>query len=133
MSHWVRAKSKITDKEHLQQALDEMGIKHKEGGHVTGYQKEKADILLENGRVGLRQQEDGTYEMVGDFYYADSQKLKKYYGNTEKFIEDLQGQYMKVEVKEKMDNLPGQWVCGTETTDNEGNIIMEFNPSGYTY
>jgi hypothetical protein len=94
MSHWTKVKTKLTNREHLKKALDRMGLDFSEGNHkITQYKTtEKAELKLDNA-VGLSQQKDGTWAMVGDFWHSKNPKLKKYYSKTGLFNKELETNY----------------------------------------
>lgn len=116
MSHWIKSRTKMTEKKHIVEGLAAMGIEATEGGKIRASysarsETEGVDIRINHG-VGLRQQEDGSWELVGDFY---STNQSKYYNREQKFLEDLQGKYCVSQAKERIASLGGGWVI----TDNE--------------
>ena len=128
MSHFTRIKTKLSSTEHLKKALTRMGLKFEEGNHtITQYgTSEKAEIKLDNA-VGFSRQEDGTFAMVGDFWHSTNTELRKYYGKTKQFDQDVSTAYAIEEVKT---NLEGQnfFCTGNEAAEigQDGLITMTF-------
>lgn len=104
MSHFTRVSTKIKDLSILKKAVNRLGFSFVEGVfEVSKYgQKEFAQLKLDDD-VGMSLQKDGTYSMVGDFYYAKNQKLRSYYGKTNKFAADLITAYSIEEAKVKLE------------------------------
>lgn len=77
-----------------------MGLKVEEGNFtITQYgQSEKAEIKLDNA-VGMTRNQDGTWEMVGDFYHAQDRKLSKYYSRTDQFNTEISTKYAVEQAK----------------------------------
>jgi hypothetical protein len=122
MSHWTKVKSEIKDKELLKKALTQLGWHYEEGNFkITQYgTTEKAEILLDskNKALGLSQQEDGTWALVGDPYHTPyDHVLHKYYRQEKKFLEDLGTSYAISEAKEKLEDQ------GFECTENEKGVV----------
>jgi len=99
-SHWTKVKTKLKNKEHVKKALTRMGLSFTEGNHtITQYNTtEKAEIKLDDA-VGLSQQKDGTWAMVGDFYHSRNPKLRKFYNNTKQFNQELETGYAVEEAR----------------------------------
>lgn len=107
MSHWVKVQTKMQDLDNICAALDRMGQKYQraeEGKSLTvSAEGQNAEVQViindKKGRndVGIKQQADGTFAFVGDFYYTGL--------NQSKFKEDLQGQYAVVETVDNLENL----------------------------
>ena len=95
-----------------------MGLKYQVGDHkITQYgTTSKAEIKLDDA-VGLSQEKDGTWSMVGDFYHSHNPKLKKYYGNAERFNKDLSTQYGVAEAFIRLEDQG--YIC---TENEEGNV-----------
>lgn len=125
MSHWIKTKTKMVEKKYIMDGLAAMGIKVTENEKIrAAYSSrsstEDVDIKINEG-VGLRQQKDGSWELVGDFYGTN---MSRYYGRDNQFIEELQGKYCVAQAKDKIANLGGGWVI----TDNEN---AEIDQNGY--
>lgn len=105
MSHWTKVKTKLKSLDLIKKALETMGLSYTEGKHTISQYgtSEKAELKLDNA-VGLSEQKDGTYSMVGDFWHASrGSKLKSYYGNSKKFTAELSTAYAVEEAKESME------------------------------
>lgn len=104
MSHFTKLKTKISSKEYLKKALKRMGFEYEEGSfNVSQYgTTEKAEILLDQA-VGFSLQEDGTWSMVGDFYHAKQQSLRKFYSKNQQFTDELTTAYTVEEVKSNLE------------------------------
>lgn len=120
MSHWTKIKTKLRNMEMVKKALGRMGIEYQEGTFTIGRygNKEQAQLKLDE-HVGLSQQEDGTFAMVGDFYYSKNQKLRQYYNNSQKFTADLTTGYAIEEAKQELEDK--QFFC----TENENAEVGE--------
>lgn len=95
MSHWTKIKTNISNREILLRALTRMELEYQIGQFlIERYgSSEQAQILL-CPAVGLSLQDDGTYALVGDCYYAPrGHKLHRYYENETKFSTDLATAY----------------------------------------
>jgi len=92
MSHFTRIKTALVKKEHIVQALRDLGYKPAEGDvQIRGYggQKTSVDIMIETKNVGYDigfAKAGGHYEIVADWY-----GIKDI--NQEKFIKQLQQRY----------------------------------------
>jgi hypothetical protein len=122
MSHWIKTKTKMIEKKHIMAGLEKMGFNAIEGGKIRtsygyGGRTEEVDIKI-NDSVGLKQQEDGSWALEGDFYGT---KHQKYYNKENQFIKELQGQYCVAKAKAKIADLGGGWVI----TDNEEAAVDE--------
>jgi hypothetical protein len=126
-------KTTVKNKDYVKKALQRMGLEFEEGNFtIKQYGKsEKAEIRLANA-VGLSQQADGTWAMVGDPYHVDRRgkngKLRDYYGKAKKFGQELSTAYAIEESKGELEN--HQFFC----TENEeaqvgadGKITMVFS------
>lgn len=128
MSHWIKTKTKMMEKKYIMGGLAAMGINATENGKIRAAyssrsENEEVDIKINNG-VGLRQQKDGSWELVGDFYNTS---MSKYYGRDQEFIQQLQGQYCVAQAKDKVASLGGGWVITDNEeaeVDKEGFIVM---------
>ena len=124
MSHWVKTTTKMKEKKYMMAGLKAMGIEAQEGNNLTirghwssSRDKDHVDIKINEG-VGLRQTQDGSWEMVGDFYGT---RHSQWYGKDKQFMEKLQGQYCVAQVKDRISQLPGGWTF----TDNEAGEVDE--------
>lgn len=122
MSHWTKVKSEIKDKELLKKALSQLGWQFEEGNFkITQYgTTEKAEILLDskNKALGLSQQEDGTWALVGDPYHTPyDHVLHKYYRQEKKFLDDLGTSYAIADAKEKLEEQ------GFEVVENDKGVV----------
>jgi len=92
MSHLTRVKTQIKDLESVRAALAEMGLTLEGAGTVAGGGRTapvEALLKVKGGHdVGFARQQDGTYEMVGDWYYAGRQL-----GGQEQFVGRMQQLY----------------------------------------
>lgn len=136
MSHWVRCKMKVTSEATLKKALQRVGWEFEEGTfEISNYgQSAEAKILLgrhkdtSNPVMGLAQQKDGTWSLVGDPYYVKSSSpIRKYYQQTGKFSRDLQNAYALEDGIQKIKDL-GFYCCENESAqeDAEGKVSMVF-------
>ncbi len=71
MSKFVKVKTQLRDVALVKQALDELQIHYEENQQYTHYWSKKqaaVPILIMSGgsKFGLREDNDGVYEMVGD-------------------------------------------------------------------
>lgn len=125
MSHLIKANVKITNKNHLLSALDRL---HWQYSNAQGQVKfgETADIVLGTGAVGLQQQRDSSWQIVGDPYY-DQSNLREYYGRTEKMIADLQTSYNIVEAKDRLQTMGYQCIENEEGTVKNNVVRMVFD------
>jgi hypothetical protein len=96
-----------------------MGLTFNEGNFtITQYGKSsKAEIKFDEA-VGLSQQKDGTWMMVGDFYHSNNSKLRCYYGNQNKFKQDIQVAYS---IEEANDVLESQGFSCIENAEGKIN------------
>lgn len=136
MSHWVKCKMKVTSKETLKKALQRLEWNFEEGSFkVSQYgQSANAEILLGRNKstdapaVGLSQQKDGTWSLVGDPYYVNRDSpIRQYYQKTDKFSRDLQNAYALEDGINKLQDL-GFWCSENQSAqvDTEGNVTMLF-------
>lgn len=136
MSHFTKCQTKLTDKDLLIKALSRLGWEHEVGNFtVTQYgTSEKAEILLSRdsynksaNALGLSQQKDGTWAMVGDPYHAASQKMRGYYRQEAKFNGDLSTAYA---IEEGIAKLSDQGYYCSENAEAkigaDGMITMTF-------
>lgn len=136
MSHFTKVATTLTNKDTLIKALQRLGWEHEVGNFsVTQYgTTEKAEILLSRDNydknklaLGLSQQKDGTWSMVGDPYHAISQKMRGYYRQEAKFNADLSTAYA---IEESISKLSDQGYYCTNNADakvgEDGMITMTF-------
>ena len=105
MSHFVKAKTTITDREVLKKALVRLGWNFEEGNFsITQYgQTSKAEIKFSDA-LGLTQEADGTWSMVGDPYHHHGKDgLNRYYRQEAKFAADLGTAYAIEDAKQKLE------------------------------
>ena len=92
MSHLTRVKTQIKDLTAVRSALQEMGMTLEGAGVVTGGGRTaevEALLRVKGGHdVGFSRQADGSYEMVGDWFYAGSQL-----GGQDQFVGRMQQLY----------------------------------------
>lgn len=118
MSHFTKIKTKLRDRAMIKKALGRMGLSFEEGEfNIARYGKSETAQIKLNKDVGLSVQKDGTWAMVGDFYYSSNQKLKRYYNNNAQFNSDLSTAYAIEEAKETLTSQ--QFFC---TENEEGNV-----------
>lgn len=128
MSHFVKVKSKLTDKDLLVKGLERLGYKVEIGDFVvTEYgQSSTAQIKLDKA-LGLSLQEDGTYSFVGDPYHATNQKVRNLYNKLDNFTKELTTAYS---IEEAIKNLGEHQFFCTENTEGsvgeDGMITMCF-------
>lgn len=119
MSHFTKVKTEIKDREMLKNALKHLGWNYEEGNFkITQYgTTSKAEIKFSNA-LGLSQETDGTWTMVGDpYHHHGTDGLNRYYNNQKKFTEDLGTAYAVCEAKEKLS------AEGFECTDNDKGVV----------
>ena len=71
MSKFVRVKTQLRDPALIKQALDDLQLQYEEDAeyvHLWTKTRTPVPILVQQGQTtfGLREEEDGVYEMVGD-------------------------------------------------------------------
>ena len=98
MSHFTKCDLKITNLVALKKALADMGLtfneaKNEQGVVVRGYKGAtlNAAVSIDMGKydIGVVQQQDGTYELVSDWWGVETTR-----GVTEKeFVEELTQKY----------------------------------------
>jgi hypothetical protein len=98
MSHFTKCDLKITNLEALKRALAARDYKfteasNEQGVEVRGYkgQKLNAELSIDMGKydIGVVKQQDGTYEIVADWWGVETTR-----GTTEKeFVEEVNQQY----------------------------------------
>lgn len=105
MSHWTKVKLQISDEETLVRALKRMGCGNVHTGshRISQYGTTDTASVWVDEAVGFKEEADGTYSMIGDFYHSNDRTMRNYYGNNDKFQRDLNAAYgiedaiMKVE------------------------------------
>ena len=128
MSHWTKVKTKLTDVNHVKNALTRMGFTFQEGNFtVTEYgTSEKAEILLDKA-LGLSLQEDGTWAFVGDPYHCKTQDLIKYYRKLDELTLKLSTNYAVAEAEHNLTAQGFMWTDNQEAeVDEEGFINLTF-------
>ena len=117
MSHIVKAKLSINNESVLKKALTRMGLNYEEGEFALTGTNQKVQLLLERDHLGLQRQQDQSFMLVGDPYYCQNAKLRKYYNHVEQFDRDVKTAYAVVETTEQLETMG--FVC----TDNaEGKV-----------
>lgn len=120
MSHWVKIKLQLNDEATLVKALTRMGFKAQVGKFtISQYGQSEAATIRVDEAVGFSKQADGSYAMVGDFYHARGQELKKFYGKNNDFQQQLNVAYGIEDAKQKLEDLG----MGFEITENEEGVI----------
>lgn len=126
MSHFVRSKSQIKNKELLKKAFQHMKLPFEEGNFVVDLYgtQENVQFLLSRdrnnssvGALGFKLEKDGTYSLVGDPYHCASPQLSKYYRKQDQLTHDLTTAYTFVETKDKLADQ------GFELTENEQAVV----------
>lgn len=117
MSHKTEIKTELNNKEYLKKALDKLGFKYTESknGEVVQTQgrygvHEEVDIRIDgtqsknlSGAVGFKENTDGTYTAVGDFYGLTNDQGERL---TEQKLKGVVTGYSKdAEINESMMNL----------------------------
>ncbi len=101
MSHFTKIKTKLIKKEHIVNALRDLGFQPKEGiVEIRGYNgiKTKVDVMAptKNRGYDIGFKKDGeTFELVADWYGIDDI-------NSEKFLEQVQQRYAYHAVTSRM-------------------------------
>lgn len=101
MSHFTKIKTKLVKKEHIVNALRDLGFQPKEGSvEIRGYEgiKTKVDVMAptKNRGYDIGFKKDGeTFELVADWYGIDDI-------NSEKFLEQVQQRYAYHAVTSRM-------------------------------
>lgn len=115
MSHRIEARSKVTDRNYLIQAIQALGW--------TFSEARNGEIKLGNGSLSLTQNQDDTWNITGDPYYDDG-VLNQYYNNTPKLLADIQTQYNKVMTEDKLSYL-GYHLSQEEETVEEITLVFD--------
>ena len=86
---------------------------------------EHADIMLED-KLGLAQQSDGTWMLVGDPYYT--QNYRRYYGQADQLLAALSTAYLTIDATDKLNALGFTCIENEEALINtqDGKIQMVF-------
>lgn len=132
MSHMVKVKMSLKNKEMLKNALTRLGYKFKEGNFtISEYGKsEKAQIQLDKS-LGLSQQKDGTWAFVGDPYHCKTQKLSKFYGKMNQLTNQVSTAYAIEDAKETLENQQFFCIENKEgTVGEDGMITMVYERLG---
>lgn len=133
MSHKTKIKTKLDNKQYLIKGLEKMGFNiqvAEEGQSLTTKSmygvEEPVDILITKTPgnntsyqrdVGLKEQEDGTFTAIGDFYHlrdANGNKLSE-----KKFAGIVTAYSKEEEVTDRLSNLMFQMEDGTREESNE--------------
>ncbi|MCK9428997.1 MAG: DUF1257 domain-containing protein [Candidatus Omnitrophica bacterium] len=124
MSHKSEVKLELNNKEYLLKSLTSLGFSYLEAeegktlrtkGNYSVH--EEVDILItdNNSCVGFKQQSDGTYKAIGDFYGLH--KNGKSY-NTEIMSQEVTSHAKEAEVIERLAALSFSLEEGTRTENN---------------
>jgi hypothetical protein len=130
MSHWTKVQLKITDQDTLVKALRRMGASEVQVGKKTITQygtSEVADVWLDNA-LGFKQEADGNFSMIGDFYHSRG-PFRKFYAKNKLFEEELNAAYGIEDTIAKIEGLNmGFSLTGNEECeeDENGMIRLEF-------
>lgn len=137
MSHFVKAKTAITDRSLLKKALQRLGWEFQEGNFkITQYgTTSKAEIKFSDA-LGLTMEEDGTYSMIGDPYHhrdtGGKNGLEKYYRQEKKFAADLGTAYAIEEAKQKLEEMQFNWTDNTDAkVGSDGQITLTFESEAW--
>lgn len=96
MSHFVRIKTRVTERQHLVAALQAMHLRYRESEReeliVRGfvYNTERAEIVIDTGTpydIGLRRREE-SYETVADWLGVEEGAIRQ-----ETFMQQLHREY----------------------------------------
>lgn len=117
MSHHIKVRSKVTEKDYLIEALKKLGWVYSLNAH-TG------EITLgDQNALSLVQNKDGTWSVTGDPYY-DNGKLRQYYNNTPQLLADIQSSYNQIMAKDKLSQL-GYYLSQEEETAEEVTLVFD--------
>jgi hypothetical protein len=133
MSHFIKASTQVRDRDLLKKALVRLGWKFEEGNFkITQYgQTSKAEIKFSDA-LGLTQEADGTWSMVGDPYHHNGQNLRKYYRQEKQFAADLGTAYAIEEATQKLENMQFHCVDNAEgSVDKDGLIHLTFESQAW--
>ena len=101
MSHFTKIKTKLVNKEHLVQALRDLGFQPEEGQvEIRGYSgiKTKVDVMAPTSNPGYDigfKKADKTFELVADWYGINDI-------DSEKFLNQVQQRYAYHAVTSRM-------------------------------
>lgn len=132
MSHWIKVGTKMDKLDHIAQALDRMGQKYeladdKKLSVKAAGNSSEVDILIVDERnkkeIGMKQQKDGTFAFVGDFYYTGI--------NQQQFTNKLQGNYCVAEAVDRLGS-QGFFVDNEDDLELNKDGLIEFTCSNYT-
>lgn len=145
MSHYTKCKTKLTDKECLVKALEDLGFRHGQvkvhntPQHLFGYQGDKreqtAEIILPRqyvggaaNDIGFKLQEDGTYGAIISDYDkgntsadAKSKHAKGCRGYSDKWLKKLNQRYTYHKVKE---SVSAQGFFVEQESEENGEIFL---------
>jgi SOS-response transcriptional repressor LexA len=119
MSHFVRVRTQIREREHLVQALRDLHLRFQEGQSITvrGYagNREAAEVVVDTGSkydIGFRRQA-GEFEVIADWWGVETstsigrtsfvqQVSQRYSYNV--IHEQAREQYLVVEEEQELEN-----------------------------
>lgn len=111
MSHWIKAETKCSNRTILVGALSKMGISVLGENQTVATYGNKATAELVIGKnhsqtpvVGMARQENGNYSMIGDPYYATQESVRKFYGKTQQFQQELQKNYCVIDATTRLES-----------------------------
>lgn len=119
MSHYVKASTTVRDKNLLKKSLTRLGWEFQEGDFtITQYGKSSKAQIKFSEALGLVQEADGTWSMVGDpYHHHGKDNLRKYYRKEKEFATDLGVAYAVEEARDQLENMQFQCI------DNEAGKI----------
>jgi len=104
MSHFIKAKVQVKDKSILEKALRSLGLTVYGKAIVeVSHQKETVDISFDRS-LGMKQMQDGTWELVGDPYYSGNNFLRGFYKKEDQLTKKIAVQYMVEKAKIDLQN-----------------------------
>jgi hypothetical protein len=94
MSHFTRLRTTIKDREVLERCLEEMGYDVLEGGRISGFSgRRRVDLRVPVRRgyeIGFKQAQDGTYEVIADWWGVEGTNSGDFSRRLERQFEDIQ-------------------------------------------
>jgi hypothetical protein len=129
MSHFVTIRTQLREREHLLQALRDLGFsfKEEEGSKVRGdaTREEQAEIVADAGGgygIGFRLKE-GEYEVVADWYSIQSATSLR----RERFFQQLKQRYAYHVIRNQAKE---QNLIVEEEKLEDGNIVLVLSERG---
>lgn len=94
MSHFTRLRTAIKDREVLERCLEQMGYDVLEGGRIRGFSgRRRVDLRVPVRRgyeIGFKQAQDGTYEVIADWWGVEGTDRGDFSRRLERQLEDIQ-------------------------------------------